>query len=120
MYVGTFKWTVLMPFIPLDKWPDSAQLLVEIRGVDELVSQNAGFDLWKTTDGINWSPVTRTGFENMYNWGVRTMASTPYGLFIGTANPFGPEVAERTEDGWQYLHNPRGGTEVWLGVPRNE
>ncbi len=118
MYVGTFKWTVLMPFIPLEKWPDSAQMLVEIRGVDELVSQNAGFDLWSTIDGIDWKPVTLTGFENQYNWGVRTMASTPYGLFIGTANPFGPEVAEKTDAGWEYQHNPRGGTEVWLGNPR--
>ena len=35
----------------------------------------------------------RNGFGNKFNWGIRTLASTPQGLMVGTANPFGPRVA---------------------------
>jgi hypothetical protein len=49
---------------------------------------------------------------NPYNVGLRTMASTPYGLFLGTANPFGPKVLPLNGD--RYVHNPRGGCEVFF------
>lgn len=41
-----------------------------------------GFDLLATADGIQWHEVTRSGLNG---WGntVRTMASTPLGLFLG-------------------------------------
>lgn len=117
MYVGTFKWSTLMPYIPLELWPMPAQFLVEVRGLDE-IEQSAGVDLWCTNNGEIWHPVTRNGFDNKYNWGIRGMAPTPYGLFIGTANPFGPEVALKTPDGWEYQFNPAGGLEVWWGKPR--
>lgn len=53
----------------------------------------AGFDLWSTGDGANWSPVTSTGFGDPFNYGGRTLKATRRGLFIGTANPFfGAEV----------------------------
>ncbi|MEW6380460.1 MAG: hypothetical protein AB1611_12755 [bacterium] len=48
----------------------------------------AGFDLWKTRNGVQWYPVTMNGFKDKFNIGVRTMVSTPLGLFIGTANPY--------------------------------
>src|SRR5258707_1173868 len=43
------------------------------------------------------------------------MASTPSGLFVGAANPFGPEVGMQTPAGWTYAANPKGGLEIWLG-----
>jgi ubiquinone/menaquinone biosynthesis C-methylase UbiE len=43
------------------------------------------------------------------------MVSTPHGLFVGTANPFGPEVGVKRDGEWRYEWNPRGGAEVWLG-----
>src|SRR5262249_10950321 len=54
-------------------------------------------------------------FDNPYNSGIRTMVSTPHGLAVGTVNPFGPEVAVKRGETWEYVDNPRGGLEVWLG-----
>jgi hypothetical protein len=119
LYVGTYNWSVLLPYLPFDKWPEWALGFVESMGIDNLVQEDGGFDLWRTRNGVDWRPVTRTGFDNPYNWGARTMVSTPRGFFIGTANPFGPEVAARTAIGWTYVPNPRGGLEVWLGTRDN-
>jgi len=57
-----------------------------------------GFDLWITTDGIHFSRVDGQGFGDILNQGVRTLKTTPYGLFLGAAN-------------WFY------GLEIWRGVP---
>jgi hypothetical protein len=51
-----------------------------------LLNGYAGADLWKTADGINWAPVTLNGFNDPYNYGIRTMINGS--LYIGTANPF--------------------------------
>ncbi len=56
-----------------------------------------GFDVFASKDGVAWSPVTRNGFGNLYNFGLRTFASTPVGLFAGAVN---------------YAQ----GTEVWLAA----
>ena len=47
-----------------------------------------GFDLLVSSDGINFEAITRNGFNDKYNHGVRGFVSTEEGLFIGTANPF--------------------------------
>ena len=39
---------------------------------------------------------------------------TPHGLFVGTANPWGPRIMPL--DGSGYVHNPRGGCEVYLAA----
>jgi hypothetical protein len=57
---------------------------------------NAGSDLYKTQDGINWYPVTLTGFGDVGNYGFRIMKSVGDRLYVGTANPF-------------------DGLEVWVG-----
>ena len=63
---------------------------------------------------MTWEAVTRDGFGNPYNYGIRRLASTPKGLFVGTANPFGPELGTADENGhWSYSPNPRGGLEIW-------
>jgi hypothetical protein len=115
LYAGTFDWSVFLTYAPLDKWPPLLRTLVERRGVQRIIEREGGFDLWRTQDGVAWVPVTITGFGNKYNCGVRTMVSTPRGLFLGTANPFGPQIAVRSTGGWKYVTNPRGGLEVWLG-----
>jgi hypothetical protein len=62
--------------------------------------------------------VTQDGFGNQYNFGIRRLVSTPRGLFVGTANPFGPDVAYTDGQGhWDYRPNSRGGLEVWW-LPR--
>ena len=49
-----------------------------------------GFDLYWTTGGDDWQPVTVSGFGNAWNYGARSFASDPAtgDLYLGTANPF--------------------------------
>ena len=63
---------------------------------ENIVNILGGFDLWKTRNGVQWYPVTTTGFGDKFNIGARILVSTPLGLFIGTANPY-------------------NGAQVWLG-----
>jgi ubiquinone/menaquinone biosynthesis C-methylase UbiE len=118
LYAGTFNWSVLIAYLTTDRWPAPARALVSGVGAATAARLLGGFDLWRTRDGIAWEPVTRDGFGNPYNYGARTLASTPHGLFVGTANPFGPDVAVDGPGGWSYRHNPRGGLEVWMGTRR--
>lgn len=115
LYAATYDWSVLLPYLPVASWPARLRKSVEDRGIDRIIADTGGFDLWRSRDGSRWTPVTHTGFGNPYNYGGRTIVSTPAGLFIGSANPFGPCVAARTPAGWDYRPNPHGGCEVWLG-----
>ena len=47
-----------------------------------------GFDLLVSEDGVNFDVITRNGFGDPYNHGLRVFAITDSGLCIGTANPF--------------------------------
>lgn len=47
-----------------------------------------GFDLLVSEDGVNFQVITRNGFNDTYNHGLRTFQATEEGLFLGTANPF--------------------------------
>jgi len=119
LYVGTLDWSVMLPYLKVDAAPPLAARRVTRLGIDNLVNFNAGFDLFSSTDGVRWQPITTNGFGNRYNFGARTMVSTPYGLFLGTANPFGSNVAVRTETGWSYAPNHNGGAEIWCGSHRS-
>ena len=74
-----------------DRYP-SLLPLVENRDPDEIgdiiAAIEGGFDLWATTDGTQWTRVSRTGFGDWYSYGIRNFVSTPFGLFAGAANPF--------------------------------
>jgi hypothetical protein len=118
LYAGTFDWSILLPYLAPFSAGDSGDRLVRWFGAENLVSFNSGFSLFRSTDGVRWSAVTTDGFGNPFNFGARTIVGTPYGLFVGTANPFGPEVAARQPIGWSYVANPDGGAEVWLGSQR--
>ena len=121
IYAGTYDWSVTMRWARLDESPPRARHLFEELGTETVIAQEGGADLWRSRDGDNWLPVTRQGFGNAYNFGIRNIVSTPHGLFVGTANVFGPRVAVRGEDGaWTYEDNPRGGLEVWLGRHEEE
>lgn len=47
-----------------------------------------GFDLYVTKDGITRERGHPRRVRGPYNYGGRTLKSTPEGLFVGTANPF--------------------------------
>lgn len=115
LYAGTMDWSTILRYTSLSGRPDRVVRLLGQVGIENIVQHRGGFELWRSCDGENWLPVTRQGFDNPYNYGVRNIVSTPYGLFIGTANPFGPRVAKQIEDQWTYVDNPDGGLEVWLG-----
>lgn len=71
LYVGTFDMSTI--------WKDDAFL----KG---LLAPEMGGDLWVTTDGAYFTLVDKQGFQDKFNFGFRSFASTPYGLFTGTAN----------------------------------
>jgi ubiquinone/menaquinone biosynthesis C-methylase UbiE len=115
LYVGTFDSTVFLRFADLRRTPHETRTVLQVNGIDNIIEAEGGFDLWRSRDGLHWTPVTNNGFRNPYNYGARNIVSTPYGLFLGTANPFGPRVAvERKPDDWVYEPNHRGGLEVWV------
>lgn len=117
LYVGTMDSTIWIRWLNLEAYPEAARDLIERVGVDHIIENDAGCDLWRSSNGEDFINVTRNGLDNRYNLGIRNFTSTPYGLFLALANPFGPRVAVPSVDtnSWYYRDNPRGGLEVWLG-----
>ena len=113
LYLSTFDWSVFLHYA--GRPSPAAQRLVDEYGLDQVVGRAGGFELWRTQDGTTWIPVTLDGFGNPYNYGARTLVSSPHGLVLGTANPFAPETPMRSAAGWEYVANPAGGAEVWIG-----
>lgn len=60
--------------------------------IDYLLDNFGGGDLWQTQDGINWKPITLSGFKNWHNYGFRRVVPVDLDgdetLFLGTSNPF--------------------------------
>ena len=54
--------------------------------------------------------MTKNGFDNFYNYGIRTIVSNGKRLFIGTANPFGPKIWNFDSCGYEM--NMLSGAEV--------
>jgi len=115
LYAGTCNMSVMLRWSTLREAPPKVVRFFEHIDPEVIVENNGGAELWRSQDGENWMPITRRGFGNPYNSGVRNIVSTPRGLFAGTANLFGPRVAVRRGTEWIYEDNPRGGLEVWLG-----
>ncbi len=115
LYIGTYCWINMLPYFPRHAWPSDVLTLLRRLGPEELNRLYGGCDLWRTADGVHFEPVTRSGFGNKYNWGIRNFASSPHGLFVATSNVFGPRLAVERNAQWRYEDNPRGGLEVYLG-----
>jgi hypothetical protein len=61
--------------------------LRDLPGVDERIRSEFGFDVYATCDGSDWWAATHDGFDNgIGDYGARTMAASPAGLFVGTTN----------------------------------
>ena len=82
LYAGTFDQSTWLRNFPI---------------IGKLVERKMGFDLYASLDGIHWTPITTNAFGDKFQWGLRTFASTPHGLFFGTYN-FG------------------GGLQIWKGT----
>jgi len=117
LYCGTYDSSITLRWAKYDTAPTRVQRLMDLVGTENLIDVEGGADLWRSADGDNWLPVNRRGFGNPYNWGFRNLVSTPNGLFVGTANVFGPKVAVPGDgpEGWVYQDNPFGGMELWQG-----
>jgi nucleoside-diphosphate-sugar epimerase len=118
IYVSTFDWSVFLQYA--HRPSPTARRLFNGIGFEQLAEVGGGFELWRTKDGVSWVPVTLNGMNNPYNYGGRTMVSTPEGLCLGTANPFGGPSPARLASRWIYHENPDGGTEVYLGNAGHE
>jgi hypothetical protein len=74
--------------------------------LEDEIGWQYGFDLYETPDGQYLRPITVTGFDDKFQAGVRTLASTPYGLFVGTVSWwYGLRVWKGTESDlfWAFL-----------------
>jgi hypothetical protein len=101
LYLGTMDNSVFLLYLPFENISPGV--------INEIIKRQGGFDLWKTKNGVLWYPITDKGLGNPLNYGLRTLQSTPFGLFLGTANPFTVGDISHT------FPNKPGGAEVWLG-----
>lgn len=113
LYIGTFEWSGWLGYVKHSRWPGAFANLMAYVTPKAMFENTTGFDMFRSHDGENWVPVSNNGLGNPHNMGLRTLESTPYGLFAGTANPWGPKLMPL--DGDHYVFNPRGGCEVFLG-----
>ena len=74
LYAGTFDSTIFA------LWAERGRLPYGAGSAEDFVAHRAGAELWFTQDGDRWTPVTSCGFGNPYNYGIRTLMSTPAGL----------------------------------------
>jgi subtilase family serine protease len=66
---------------------DASSAFRLIPALGPLLAPEFGFDVWGTCDGQYWWQVTRNAFgDGQWNFGARTLASSPFGLFIGSTN----------------------------------
>lgn len=71
--------------------------------------KNPGGEVWCTADGVNWEPITRNGFNDKYNHGIRTFTIGCEGdLYYGCANPYyGAQLWKHTEVDDDYVYEGR-------------
>lgn len=67
---------------------DQSTAWKEVPFIADILEPYMGFDLFTSADGEHFTMITRTGFDSKFDYGVRTFASTPYGLFLGTSNEY--------------------------------
>lgn len=94
LYLGTLDTTWYYRTIPL---------------FDAILKSQYGFDLFATTDGVFWTPVTQNAFGLSSDVGARIFTSTPSGLFLGTIND---------ALGTSVLQGVGGGAQPAAAVPR--
>jgi len=66
---------------------DASSAFADVPGLGPALAPEYGFDIWGTCDGRYWWEVTRDAFgDGRWNFGARTLVSSPFGLFIGSTN----------------------------------
>ena len=88
LYLGSFDPSVILRYISQYPGPLPAALAgipTSLVGVSQLT---AGADLWRSSSGSIWWPVSLNGMADPENYGFRTMLATSSGLWLGSSNPF--------------------------------
>jgi hypothetical protein len=91
LYLGTWDVSRTIAFLGQDVEsvaPPFKPLLDELVARPQDWGSPMGGDLYRTADGVHWQPVFLDGLGNPDNHGIRTLETTPEGLFVGTENPF--------------------------------
>jgi len=102
LYASTFDLRVFLKYVTranletagvLTPGDDGAWLAVQaaLQAIEIYNDNPVGCDIYYTSDGVNWAPLTRDGFGDPFNYGARvllpsTIAAHP--LYVGMANPF--------------------------------
>jgi len=73
----------------LGTWDESTDNYFQNPTLGILWAQEFGTDLWRSPDGVNWTFVSKVGLGDGNNTGTRSSASTPFGLFMGSAREQG-------------------------------
>lgn len=80
-----------------------------------------GFDLYESSDGINFNPIFLNGFANRYNYGGRTLfVDSSNILYVGTANPFqGCEVWKlKSKSNTDYCYSKKKNYKCLLSIQK--
>lgn len=91
LYLGTWDMSRTIAFLGQDAEsvaPAFRPLLDELVARPQDWGSPMGGDLYRSSDGVHWEPVFLDGLGSPDNHGIRTLESTPMGLFVGTENPF--------------------------------
>ena len=117
LYAGTYDATI--------NWKDDPTVGPNFKHLQ-------GTDVYRTEDGWYWTPITMSGFrapgdadysdpiDGRFNYGTRSFADTPYGLFLGTANDaYGLNIfrAQSPPDGGRFLGPARAEVEMFQRQP---
>ncbi len=80
LFVGTNDWSWVLQ--DTKAWAPKWWRLAK-----RVLGPGFGFDLWKSCDGVSWSPVTTDAFgADPDDFGVRTLVPSSDGFILGTAN----------------------------------
>ncbi len=91
LYLGTWDMSRIIEFLAKDAENVARPfrpLLNAVSPRPQAWGSPLGGDLYRSPDGLYWEPVFLDGLGNPDNHGIRTLESTPMGLFVGTENPF--------------------------------
>lgn len=81
-------------------------------GCSNIIStQEKGCDVLISSDGVNFTALTRNGFGDIYNHGGRAFIPTDNGLFLGMANPFWGTQLWKITDGSENPTPDKPGTD---------
>ena len=114
LLLGTMDWSVFGLWAIREERKTRFGRLLDWESMQVFLSSYGGAELWSSEDGVDWNCITRNGFNNIYNFGIRNIVKWNGNTYVCTANPFGPKVLTRTSDTdpGQYEHNPKGGCQI--------